>query len=222
MEGKNIIALIVGITFFAGAIFLNIKRKISDIFAISLLLISIIAGLSISNYDVIKRLKLKDFEIEIADLKNKAINEIEKEISVQKKSIQKLIADENSLKEQGIAEYINYDIFGHRPVGAVNGVPMGPLSPIDGWSIGFIVRHPEGKIEIKCSPSVIDKCEQVIRQVPLYPFSYYFLAKCLKEKGNQSWKDFAIEAKSILEKTTKFPKHHPDHDLILQEINKLI
>jgi hypothetical protein len=225
---KDLIALLFTMGFAIAAIILCIKKKVNNIITISILFFSITLGFVISNHDVIKRLKLKEVEIEtyerqVVDIKNKAIDEIKGEISVQKKSIEKVIADAKTLKNQfeliSYREVSGYSVFG-RKYGSINGVPMG-RTPIDDWSQEFVDRH-KGKIICKCSPLAIDKCRYIIEKMPLYPFSYYFLAICLKEKGDRSWKDYANKAKSILEKTTQFPSHHSDHDEILQEINKLI
>ncbi len=115
-------------------------------------------------------------------------------------------------------EIADYNANGNKS-GAVFGVRMVP-TPIDDWNKDFVVRR-EGRIVCKCSPSAITQCRMVIDKLPLYPFSYYFLAVCLKENGDQSWIEYAKKAKSILEKTTKLSSHHSDHDQILNEVNKL-
>ena len=103
--------------------------------------------------------------------------------------------------------------------GAINGIRMVP-TPVDDWNKEFVVRQ-DGRIVCKCSSLAINKSREIIDKFPTYPFSYYFLALCLRENAQQSWKDYAIKAKLILERTTKIPSHHSDHDLILNEINRL-
>jgi hypothetical protein len=116
-------------------------------------------------------------------------------------------------------EFANYNANGNKSW-AINGVRMVP-TPIDDWNKEFIVRR-YGKIYCKFSSLSLIQCRLVIDKLPLFPFSYYFLALCLKENGYKSWIEYANKAKSILEKTTKLPGHHADHDLILYEVTILL
>jgi hypothetical protein len=102
----------------------------------------------------------------------------------------------------------------------VNGVPI-VRTTIDDWDKKFILRK-DGKLLIKCDSSAINACIKVINKVPSYPFAYYFLAVCQKINGNELWKKNAEQAKLIFDKTVTFPNHHPDHDLILKDVNELL
>ena len=188
-----IIGIIFIISFVILSIILHIKKKIAPTVTIALLLFSILGGFAIANIDIIERVKWKDVEVEtyerqVADIKDRAINELKNEIAVQKESIENVIANAEKLKNQlylveyqGIGDYANYNIIGGLPGGAVEGVSMGPTSPIYGWSKGLMVRQGD-KIICKCSPLAIEKCKQVIEQMPQYPFSYYWIGYMLKGK----------------------------------------
>jgi hypothetical protein len=227
---KDIIALLFLICVAVIVIYLCVKKEIGNVITISLLIFSVVGALAISNHDVIKRFSWGEVEIEtyerkIADIKDKAIKEINNEIAKQKESIEKLIVDAENIRDQlYLMEYREmsaYYITGSLPRTVINGIASGPTGAIQGWSSGLM--HIQGdKIICKCSPEAMDKAREIIEKMPLYPFSYFLLAICLKEKGDPSWKNIAEKAKSILEKTTMFPKHCSDHDLALQEINKLL
>ena len=104
--------------------------------------------------------------------------------------------------------------------GKVNGVPMFP-TPIIDWNKDFVTKQ-DNKIDAVCSSSAIKKCESVIQKLPSYPFGYYFLALCQKQNQNPAWKQNALKAKLILDKTTRIPAHHHDHDWVLAEVNRML
>jgi hypothetical protein len=69
-----------------------------------------------------------------------------------------------------------------------------------------------------CDSNAIAKFQEVIAKVPDFPFSYYAMAFCLRQRGDTSWKDYAMKAVDILENTTTMDGHHPSHDQILREL----
>lgn len=62
----------------------------------------------------------------------------------------------------------------------------------------------------------------VIRQNPKFPFAFYFLARCLKQRGAPEWKVAAQEAGRLFENTTQITEHHADHDAVLQKVRLLL
>jgi len=126
---------------------------------------------------------------------------------------------ENQIAAVAYKEVSVYNATGNKS-GAWNGIRF-VSSPIDDWNKNFVTRV-EGKPVCHCNFSSIDTCKAVIEKLPLYPFAYYFLALCLKEQGNGSWRQSAVKAKMILTKTTRIPDHHADHDVILAEVDKLL
>ena len=117
-----------------------------------------------------------------------------------------------------------YDIALYNAIGnksaKVAAIPL-MATPINDWSELFVIRK-KGKIGFDCSPEAVDACKAVIEKMPLYPFSYYFLAKCFKEQKNPLWREYALKAQRILNETTAFPSHHGDHDLAIKEIGELL
>lgn len=117
-----------------------------------------------------------------------------------------------------------YDIALYNAIGnksaKVAAIPL-LATPINDWSETFVTRG-KGKIEFDCSVEAVDACKAVIAKMPQYPFSYYFLAKCLKEQNNPLWREKALKAQQIFKETTAFPSHNADHDLALKELGELL
>jgi hypothetical protein len=124
------------------------------------------------------------------------------------------------LEESKYYDYALYSATGFIKGVTINGFDPNP-SPLNDWNKGFVTRS--GNVfNYICSDSAIMKCKFVIENFPQYPFSYYFLSLCLKEKKDRLWKGYAEKAKSIFEKTTKMPNHHSDQDLFLVKVNTLL
>lgn len=99
---KEIIGLLVFICIAIVAIYLSVAKRIDYKLTLVLLLFSILAGFTVANYDIIKRLKWGDFELETAKkelegVKNYAIQEIKGEVKTQKESMELVIRDANSI-----------------------------------------------------------------------------------------------------------------------------
>jgi Ca2+/Na+ antiporter len=62
------------------------------------------------------------------------------------------------------------------------------------------------------------KYRAVIKKFPKFPFAYYFLALCLRDRGDPCWRDYATKAIVILEKTTTIDGHHRHHDEVLRRL----
>jgi hypothetical protein len=128
----------------------------------------------------------------------------------------KATQDADLLRYQDIALY---NAIGNKS-GKLNDMPF-VSTPINDWSQRFVTRR-EGVIEFACSSDAIDACRSVIKKVPLYPFSYYFLAKCLKERQDPLWREHALTAGQIFSKTVVLPGHHGDHDLAIKEVTGIL
>ena len=108
--------------------------------------------------------------------------------------------------------------------GKIEGINMVP-TPINDWSDKYVHYEDDGsggRVVFKCIQGAKDACLEVINKMPFYPFSYYFLAQCLKEEGDQLWVEMARKAKSILEKTTRIPGHNSKHDKVLKRVNIML
>lgn len=124
-------------------------------------------------------------------------------------------------EEMPYQEYSQYGVSGYkRGVSKISGVIINP-SPLNDWGKEFLTRD-EDKFHCTCSQLSIDRSKSMIKNFPEYPFPYYFLSLCLKEHGDKGWVEYAKKAHSILQKTTKYPGHAKDHDIIFIEVNKLL
>jgi len=152
--------------------------------------------------------------------------EVDRITSLVKEAEGKLSAVETLAKEarQKADRLQYYDIAHYNAIGnksaKVAAIPL-VATPINDWSELFVIRS-KGKIGFDCSPEGVDACKAVIERMPLYPFSYYFLAKCFKEEKDPLWREYALKAQRILKETTAFPSHHGDHDLAFKEIGELL
>ncbi len=152
--------------------------------------------------------------------------EVDRIKSLVKEAEGKLSAVETLAKEarQKADRLQYYDIALYNAIGnksaKVANVPL-VATPINDWSEEFVIRS-KGKIGFDCSPEAVDACKTVIEKMPLYPFSYYFLAKCLKEQKDPLWREYALKAQRIFNETTTFPSHNGDHDVGFKEIAELL
>ncbi len=159
----------------------------------------------------------KEYIHNLMELQKLAINNTSKSSGEQVKK-----PDEPIFEEYG--KYAMYDVMGYERspgIRAINGIIV-DQSPLEDWNKDF-VRRSGDDFNCNCNVSSATKtCQTMISGYPLYPFPYYFLSICLKGKGDPSWREPALRAKSILDKTTKLPQHFKDHDLILEKVNKLL
>jgi hypothetical protein len=135
---------------------------------------------------------------------------------IDQKEIKTLEKEVDLFKYQEISQY---NAMGNK-AGKVNGVNM-VSTPINDWNIKY-AYFDNGQIKFRCEPGAKEVCREVIAKMPSYPFSYYFLAKRLKEEKDSSWVEMAQTAKAILQKTTQIPGHKTDHDNALKEVTNLL
>jgi len=63
-----------------------------------------------------------------------------------------------------------------------------------------------------CTDEAMRKYETAIRELPRFPFSYYWYSLCLKDRGDDSWMTHAETALAIFERTTQIAGHQKSHD----------
>ncbi len=88
-----------------------------------------------------------------------------------------------------------------------------------------ISRMLEGAFTVSryaCDPAAVGKFHEVTDRYPKFPFAYYALAFCLSQRGDSSWRGYAIKAAEILSKTTMIDGHHPSHDQALLELQEIL
>lgn len=71
----------------------------------------------------------------------------------------------------------------------------------------------------RCSDSAMEAYDKVIREVPKFPFTYYYRGTCERANNLPGWEDDINTAKNILSITVTISFHHPNHDDFLGMIN---
>jgi methyl-accepting chemotaxis protein len=102
---KDLIALLAFICFSITTIYLSVNKLIDLKLTIALLCFSIISGITIANYDLIKKFKWGNVEVETAKreiigVKETALKEISSEVKDQKESIKLLISNANDTRDK--------------------------------------------------------------------------------------------------------------------------
>ncbi len=73
-----------------------------------------------------------------------------------------------------------------------------------------------------CTEESMGRYRQAIRDFPRFPFSYYWLALCLRESGDLQWKTNAESARAIFKQTTQIAGHQKSHDEALTYLRSLL
>ena len=73
-------------------------------------------------------------------------------------------------------------------------------------------RHP------KCDEEGMEQAKQIIGEHPTFPFSYYVLATCQRDKGEREWVSYSQRALDILEFTTQVVGHNHHHDTVKRRL----
>ncbi len=74
------------------------------------------------------------------------------------------------------------------------------------------------KFTYNCSDESINKLISITENYPDFPFSYYGLATCKKDRGIDGWEVYAKKAIEIFEQTTKIDDHNSCHDDALKDL----
>lgn len=102
---------------------------------------------------------------------------------------------------------------------------MGPGSPITIKNdltalIDGTYSLANGKIHMGRDEESERRYRQIIAKFPNFPFGYYFLALCLKDRGDPEWRTHARHAVDILRMTTQIDGHSPNHDEVLGKLTE--
>lgn len=73
-----------------------------------------------------------------------------------------------------------------------------------------------GTLTYNCTDESIDKMIVVTKSYPDFPFSYFGIATCKLDRGEDSWIEYAEKAVKIFKETTKIEDHDPAHDESLE------
>lgn len=63
-----------------------------------------------------------------------------------------------------------------------------------------------------CDSESLGKYQRAAEVVPNFPFSYFFLADCLRNRGDRAWRNHAEVGLGHFDMTTQLAAHHPTHD----------
>ena len=77
----------------------------------------------------------------------------------------------------------------------------------------------DNQIIMRRGPEAEQRYREVIQKFPKFPFGHYFLALCLREHGDNEWKDRAFHAVEVLKITTQIESHNKNHDEVLERIS---
>ncbi len=94
-------------------------------------------------------------------------------------------------------------------------------SPLTQLLEGTIIVS-NGRLKFKTGKEVEENLLQVIEKFPRFPFAYYGMAYSLSQRGDPSWRLYALKAEGILEKTTTISGHKPSHDEVLKELREVL
>lgn len=73
----------------------------------------------------------------------------------------------------------------------------------------------------KCGKPSYEKWKKAIETEPSCPFPYAYLAFCYKYYKNEAWKEYAVQARDILEMTTRYETKPGVHRAMLEHVNSL-
>jgi len=75
-----------------------------------------------------------------------------------------------------------------------------------------------GQIFMKRDSKAEQRYITIIEEYPNFPFGYYYLALCHRERGDDEWRLHAQHALDILKNTTQIDGHSKNHDEVLNKI----
>ena len=77
----------------------------------------------------------------------------------------------------------------------------------------------DNKVSMQRGPEAEKQYKELIKKFPKFPFGYYFLAVCLRESGNDEWRDHAHRALEIFKITTRIDGHRSHHDEFFEKVS---
>ncbi len=138
-----------------------------------------------------------------------------KEVEQAKNDAAAAKAELADLSEYG--EVATYTFNGYQKSGQF----LSPFTPVSKWTEGYLIIR-EKEYLFNCNQDSINYYKSLIKKYPKFPFPYIALSRCLLGEKDSSWRQCVIKAQSILRKTTKIPLHSKEHDLWLEQVNKML
>lgn len=219
---KEVIGLIIFLSFSIIIIYLAVNKQIGTGLASILLGFSILSGFGIANYDLIKKIKWKDIEIEtfereINKIKQDALEKIEREVEKHKKEIEDLTIETNRRREeleilskntQKYAFFVIDPFTGTASTGGGHARGGSWATPTDiGNMMGKARTHLDNK-QYELALKAADEIEQIF---PNFPGAVYMKFLVNKSKGND--KEALELANSLINQISEygFTEIRPDN-----------
>jgi hypothetical protein len=73
-----------------------------------------------------------------------------------------------------------------------------------------------------CTEAAQAKRREAMKRFPRFPFSHYWFALCLRDEGNREWREHAIAALAIFNRTTMMAGHQASHDEAKATLEQLL
>lgn len=131
--------------------------------------------------------------------------------------IQTIVVRQKKIELEGIRDYTDVSKLNQsgKPFVAVGGIEYSTgISRI----MESTLTEEDGFVYFKCDDESLKRYERAIQEYPRFPFSYYAMASCLQKRGDNKWREYASEAISIFEITTKIGGHKESHDEALKAL----
>lgn len=94
--------------------------------------------------------------------------------------------------------------------------------PAFGWLDGHGAILENGRVRVNCGLADISHFREMTSKFPYFPFPYWALAVCLKEKGDESWIEYAETGRAHELRVIQVPAHDESHDLILAKLDEML
>ena len=85
-----------------------------------------------------------------------------------------------------------------------------------------VSEKKDGKVYPKCGILPESIYSSLIKENPDFPFSYYAMSVCKKDRNDPDWIEYAEKALTILNITTSIGNHHEQHDITLKALSKIL
>lgn len=76
------------------------------------------------------------------------------------------------------------------------------------------------KLSMRLGPEAEQRYREITQKFPKFPFGHYYLAFCLRESGNNEWREHAQQALEIFKITTRIDGHRSHHDEFLKMVSE--
>ena len=152
----------------------------------------------------------------------------------EKEALRTILAELRTLRErasqyehelQGVRQYsetAKYNVLGLTGIAGAGLKENSPIARALEGAYIEIERETGPEYHPRCDAQGLAQFGNVVKEFPDFPFSYWALAKCLKQAGNPKWRVYAERAMSILEHTTRIGKRSRNHDEAREQMEQLL